>query len=45
MDLAELLNRLLTTPYADEGEEDKSGPRLVKRRGKFQVLGAQLSSE
>ena len=40
MDLAELLNRLLTIPYADEGEEDKSGPRLTKRRGKFQVLFA-----
>ena len=37
MGLAHELNTLLTTPYEDEEEKDKSGPRLVKRRGKFQV--------
>ena len=38
MGLAKELNKLLTTPYEDEGKEDKAGPRLIKRRGKFQVL-------
>ena len=38
MDLAALLNKLLTTPYENEDKEDKTGPRLVKRKGKFQVV-------
>ena len=38
MDLALLLNHLLTTPYEDEDKEDKTGPRLIKRKGKFQVV-------
>ena len=41
MGLAKELNKLLTTPYEDEGKEDKAGPRLIKRRGKFQVLFTQ----
>ena len=37
MGLAEFLNNLLKTPYEDEEQKDKAGPRLIKRRGKFQV--------
>jgi hypothetical protein len=34
MDLAAIVEEKLTVPYKD-GDEDKSGPRLGKRKAKF----------
>ena len=44
MDLAEIVLEKLNIPYAEDDVEDKKGPRLGKRKGKFQVL-SKMSNE
>lgn len=42
MDLAEIVEEKLSIPYADDEVEDQKGPRLGKRKGKFQVRLPQI---
>ena len=37
MGVASIMEEKLKIPYTDDGVEDKSGQKLGKRKGKFQV--------